>query len=853
MELGRKNMKKNLKMILGSVLISSLMLTPLATASAATSMNHPAEIDAMSSATTVQPEDTITDGVTKREITLNTGIAIYKVDVYVSSYGAMIENIVDKTTDAPGWTANVWEVFKEEGGLTKYVGKTYAEIKNMPLPSEMPVMGGTDSTPPNFHNKILELITELEQEPNAGEKTAKTELAKAVYEARSLYEQKDGDEYESSSMAKLVEKYEKAMSVLKDNRADQTTIYNAVSELREALESLAYAPADWTRYKHLMEQAETIIANEQEYTRTSIAQLRQVLSDVKQEAERGGNTKSKVKTLESKLENALNAVVKQSQAGNRFTINAKIGQAGDSETPSMANAFMNPHVLLIENEGESVYQISFKKDKFQGITANILTVKHIENGKEVLAEESTGIGEYDKVFTIKRQKSGEKTIDVLLGAKMAGPDINEMPAVLVLDTTSKRAEGESLKQADKAELKKVIDENKTTYDEVLAGEYKEEGSRSFLNLYNKALMALEDVTATEETVDSAAKYLKSAKEIYLVPKKVDDFTRVLVAAEEKKAEDYTEKSYAVLKTAIDEGNANWSKRSTLTNAQLQQLIDKLEEGMQGLKPAGTPEEPSTDIPPMEQPGTDIPKNEINLQNGEYTLKGALYNFNSPDKLSMANQGLEQPLSVIAKDGTYRLRMNMNTIKLGTSEGALSKVSYFEGNLKNDSDIIAWGTTSDGTKYPKTVEFPVAYKADSVTLEVFVPIMEKIAPGHGTQKVLLKLDWSSLQTSKLDETVIHKENGGENTGHTDKNGARQTKEIHQNQSVPQTNINSETSEIKKSEEKVISATNVQKESGTTDINSPKTEDCSNLIGYLCLFGFIISGGLIAICKKQKTND
>ncbi len=846
-------MKKNLKMILGSVLISSLMLTPLATASAATSMNHPAEIDAMSSATTVQPEDIITDGVTKREITLNTGIAIYKVDVYVSSYGAMIENIVDKTTDAPGWTANVWEVFKEEGGLTKYVGKTYAEIKNMPLPSEMPVMGGTDSTPPDFHNKILELITELEQEPNAGEKTAKTELAKAVYEARSLYEQKDGDEYESSSMAKLVEKYEKAMSVLKDNRADQTTIYNAVSELREALESLAYAPADWTRYKHLMEQAETIIANEQEYTQTSIAQLRQVLSDVKQEAERGGNTKSKVKTLESKLENALNAVVKQSQAGNRFTINAKIGQAGDSETPSMANAFMNPHVLLIENEGESVYQISFKKDKFQGITANILTVKHIENGKEVLAEESTGIGEYDKVFTIKRQKSGEKTIDVLLGAKMAGPDVSEMPAVLVLDTTSKRAEGESLKQADKAELKKVIDENKTTYDEVLAGEYKEEGSRSFLNLYNKALMALEDVTATEETVDSAAKYLKSAKEIYLVPKKVDDFTRVLVAAEEKKAEDYTEKSYAVLKTAIDEGKANWSKRSTLTNAQLQQLIDKLEEGMQGLKPAGTPEEPSTDIPPMEQPGTDIPKNEINLQNGEYTLKGALYNFNSPDKLSMANQGLEQPLSVIAKDGTYRLRMNMNTIKLGTSEGALSKVSYFEGNLKNDSDIIAWGTTSDGTKYPKTVEFPVAYKADSVTLEVFVPIMEKIAPGHGTQKVLLKLDWSSLQTSKLDETVIHKENGGENTGHTDKNGARQTKEIHQNQSVPQTNINSETSEIKKSEEKVISATNVQKESGTTDINSPKTEDCSNLIGYLCLFGFIISGGLIAICKKQKTND
>ena len=83
---------------------------------------------------------------------------------------------------------------------------------------------------------------------------------------------------------------------------------------------------------------------------------------------------------------------------------------------------------------------------------------------------------------------------------------------------------------------------------------------------------------------------------------------------------------------------------------------------------------------------------------------------------------------------------------------------------------------------------------------------------------------------------------------------QTGEIHQSQSVPQTDINSEASEIRKSEEKVISANSIQKESGiTADINSPKTGDCSNLIGYLCLFGFIISGGLIAVCKKQKTND
>ena len=53
-----------------------------------------------------------------------------------------------------------------------------------------------------------------------------------------------------------------------------------------------------------------------------------------------------------------------------------------------------------------------------------------------------------------KDRNPEKNDRCSAWGKMAGPDVSEMPAVLVLDTTSKRAEGESLKQADKAELKK---------------------------------------------------------------------------------------------------------------------------------------------------------------------------------------------------------------------------------------------------------------------------------------------------------------------------------------------------------------------------------------------------------------
>ena len=69
---------------------------------------------------------------------------------------------------------------------------------------------------------------------------------------------------------------------------------------------------------------------------------------------------------------------------------------------------------------------------------------------------------------------------------------------------------------------------------------------------------------------------------------MDDFTRVLCSSRGEKAEDYTEKAMHYKNCYRRRKRQLGVKRSTLTNAQLQQLIDKLEEGMQGLKPAGTP-------------------------------------------------------------------------------------------------------------------------------------------------------------------------------------------------------------------------------------------------------------------------
>ena len=61
------------------------------------------------------------------------------------------------------------------------------------------------------------------------------------------------------------------------------------------------------------------------------------------------------------------------------------------------------------------------------------------------------------------------------------------------------------------------------------------------------------------------------------------------------------------------------------------------------------------------------------------------------------------------------------------------------------------------------------KTDSyVPLQVFIPIMDAIAKGTGTQNVFLKMDWSTLkETSDDDETF--KDDSSNGTGNGNNNG------------------------------------------------------------------------------------
>ena len=142
-------------------------------------------------------------------------------------------------------------------------------------------------------------------------------------------------------------------------------------------------------------------------------------------------------------------------------------------------------------------------------------------------------------------------------------------------------------------------------------------------------------------------------------------------------------------------------------------------------------------------------------------------------------------------------MNFNGLTVGQKLGYLSQLKYFttgytidkksgtpQGNLA-DVTVDSYQKNADGTlvsdsygtNYPDVVTFELIPEALSnrdadgsgyVPLQVFVPIMDAITSGTGTQPVFLKLDWSSLKVTTADDPNFDKNDNNNNNGNGSNN-------------------------------------------------------------------------------------
>ena len=190
--------------------------------------------------------------------------------------------------------------------------------------------------------------------------------------------------------------------------------------------------------------------------------------------------------------------------------------------------------------------------------------------------------------------------------------------------------------------------------------------------------------------------------------------------------------------------------------------------------------PATTAPKAEEPAT-VAQDVKALKDGEYKITAAALKFREEGQPSMAAPAIDnEKTKLIVKNGQYSVNVTFKPITFGGLKGYLGDLKYYDGDKTHadrekikdheykDSTIVEnYGTNETDnfidaykkefpsrTVYPKTINFNVdKNKIDSnnkleTYTKVFVPVMNSIMEGAGTQKMILKFDLSSLSRKKV---------------------------------------------------------------------------------------------------------
>lgn len=179
----------------------------------------------------------------------------------------------------------------------------------------------------------------------------------------------------------------------------------------------------------------------------------------------------------------------------------------------------------------------------------------------------------------------------------------------------------------------------------------------------------------------------------------------------------------------------------------------------------------------------------NLPDGIYSVSGTMLKTDKKTA-SMADQAFQHTIKLTVKDGIYSLALDFRAMDMNGQMRYLGNIKYYKTGYTLDSNGNPQGEIEDtevnslqrytndtvvsdyfGTNYPDIVTFPMIEEArtDSyVPLQVFIPIMDAIAKGTGTQNIFLKIDWSVLKETSDDDDAF-KDDSSNGAGGGNSNG------------------------------------------------------------------------------------
>ena len=240
-------------------------------------------------------------------------------------------------------------------------------------------------------------------------------------------------------------------------------------------------------------------------------------------------------------------------------------------------------------------------------------------------------------------------------------------------------------------------------------------------------------------------------------------------------------TYAFAMEQDQDQNPELDGTNTVSDQQLDPVVDNQQEVSDEVKTM-TDDKAVTDTikeeKPIvkEKPLKDDGKLDVNnLEDGTYIVKGDMVKVDRKQK-SMANNAFNHNVRLTVENGHYYITLDFKGMKIGDKFGYLGTLKYFlsgyttnqfgrpEGELRKakvesvQKDAKGNVITDDlGTNYPDIVKFdmiPEALEDGCVPLQVFVPIMESIGTGLGSQEVYLKLNWNTIEkTTEEDDRFI----------------------------------------------------------------------------------------------------
>ncbi|MDY3052553.1 MAG: NEAT domain-containing protein [Ndongobacter sp.] len=265
---------------------------------------------------------------------------------------------------------------------------------------------------------------------------------------------------------------------------------------------------------------------------------------------------------------------------------------------------------------------------------------------------------------------------------------------------------------------------------------------------------VDDMNADEELLsacENALTAMMKAMRPYADMKVLKEKTAELKAMAE--AEDtYTEESVAMARLAVESAEAV--------------LVNEL----------ASQEEVDAEVQKVQQAIAAMEERPVNeLKDGVYTIQGSMVKTDLQTP-SMSNNAIDHAIRLEASQGRYYLTMHFKGMTIGDKKGYLGTLKYFLSGYTKNSHGIPEGkleaaavetvhknddgtpfTDVYGTNYPARVRYemiPEARRDGYIPLQVFVPVMEAISTGAGTQPVYLKLDWDSVKPGYTEPTPEH---------------------------------------------------------------------------------------------------